>query len=61
MREREHLWHSLPSKWLIASSLSVIAAVSLVAIGGILMVLVKLEWVAILLGLMLAYLFAVGF
>jgi len=53
VREREHLWHSLPSKWLIASSLSDIAAVSLVAIGGILMVPVKLEWMAILLGPML--------
>ena len=61
VRERGHFWHSRPSKWLVASSLSDIAAVSLLASGGILMAPVELEWVAILLGLVLAYLFAVDF
>lgn len=61
VRERGHLWRSLPSRWLLASSLSDVAAVSLLASGGILMAPVKLEWTAILLGLVLVYLFAVDF
>ena len=61
VRERGHFWHSRPSKWLLISSLSDIAVVSLLASAGILMAPVKLEWVAILLGLVLAYLFAVDF
>jgi len=61
VRERRHLWHSGPSKWLLVSSLSNIAVVSLVASAGSLMAPVKPEWVAILLGLVLVYLFAVDF
>ena len=61
VRERGHLWRSLPSKWLLVSSVSDIAVVSLLASGGILMAPVNLEWVAILFGLVLAYLFAVDF
>ena len=61
VRKRGHFWHSRPSKWLTLSSLGGIAVVSLLASGGILMAPVKLEWVAILLGLVLAYMFAVDF
>jgi H+-transporting ATPase len=61
VRERHHLWHSLPSRWLLISSLSDIAAVSLLGIGGILMAPVKAIWVATLLGLVVAYLFVVDF
>jgi H+-transporting ATPase len=61
VRERGHFWHSRPGKWLLVSSLGDIAVVSLLASAGILMAPVKLEWVAILLGLVLAYLSAVDF
>jgi H+-transporting ATPase len=61
VRERGHFWHSRPGKWLLISSFCDIAVVSLLAGAGILMALVKLESVAILLGLVLAYLFAVDF
>ena len=61
VRERGRFWHSRPSKWLLISSFCDIAVVSLLAGRGILMAPVKLEWVAILLGLVLAYLFAIDF
>jgi len=37
VRERDHFWRSRPGPWLIAASLADIAAVSALAIGGILM------------------------
>ena len=36
-RERQHLWSSLPGRWLIASSLVDLSLISLLAINGILM------------------------
>ncbi|MFA6501713.1 MAG: HAD-IC family P-type ATPase, partial [Parachlamydiales bacterium] len=37
VRERKHFWHSMPSTWLIASSLFDIIIVTLMAINGLLM------------------------
>jgi len=36
-RERQHLWSSLPGRWLIASSVADLGIISLLAINGILM------------------------
>jgi H+-transporting ATPase len=55
VRERQHLWHSLPSKWLILSTIIDVIAVSLLASQGILMVAIDPRFVFGLLGLVGIY------
>jgi H+-transporting ATPase len=51
VRERKHFWHSLPSRWMVCSSLLDIAVVMLLATQGILMAAIPLKLVlAILVG-----------
>lgn len=61
VRERHHLWHSRPSRWLLMSSSADIAVVAFLAARGILMAPLNLELVVALLGLVGLYLVAVDF
>ena len=61
VRERNHLWHSLPSKWLMVSSLLGILIVITLAITGILMTAVSPLLIASLLLIVVGYLFMVDF
>jgi H+-transporting ATPase len=36
-REREHLWSSLPGRWLVVSSIADLTIISVLAINGLLM------------------------
>jgi len=58
VRERGRLWHSRPSRWLVASSLADVAVVSLLATRGILMAPLPLPLVGALLGVVALYLLA---
>ena len=59
VRERDHLWHSLPSRWLILSSAADIAVVNLMATSGILMVPISWSLVASLLAIVSMFLFVI--
>jgi H+-transporting ATPase len=61
VRERHHLWHSRPSRWLLLSSSADIAVVTLLAARGILMAPLSLQVVAGLLAVVGLYLVAVDF
>jgi len=59
VRERNRLWHSMPSRWLILSSAGDIVAVSLMATNGILMAPIPWSLVASLLAIVLSFLFVI--
>ncbi len=59
VRERNRLWHSMPSRWLVLSSAADIVAVSLIATKGILMAPISWSLVASLLAIVLAFLFVI--
>lgn len=61
VREREHLWHSKPGKWMFVSSIVGVIIVSVLATQGILMAAIKPLLIASLLGIVLAYLVLVDF
>ena len=50
-REREHLWSSLPGRWLILSSITDLALISVLAINGLLMAAIP---IGILVGVFVA-------
>lgn len=57
VRERNRLWHSIPSRWLILSSAADLLVVSLMATSGILMAPISWSLVASLLAIVLVFLF----
>jgi len=57
VRERNRLWHSIPSRWLIFSSAADIVVVSLMATSGILMAPISWSLVASLFAIVLVFLF----
>jgi H+-transporting ATPase len=59
VRERNRLWHSLPSRWLILSSIADIVVVSLMATSGILMAPISWSLVARLLLIVTVFLFVI--
>lgn len=59
VRERNHLWHSRPSKWLMLSSAVDVFIVSLLATMGILMAAIPWSYVVSLLIVVLAFTFFV--
>ena len=61
VRERRHFWHSLPSGWMLGSTALDVAAVSTMAVLGILMTAVPWTLVALTLGATLAFLFLLDF
>jgi H+-transporting ATPase len=61
VRERDHFWRSLPSRWLLLSSVLDIVVVSLLATHGILMAPINPTLVGTLLVLVLLFLAAVDF
>ena len=61
VRERGHLWHSPPSRWMMLSSSADLLVVSALATRGILMAPLPPLVVAGLLGAILVYLFAVDY
>ena len=61
VRERGHLWHSRPSRWMLLSSGADILIVSALATRGILMTPLPLPLVTGLLGGILLYLFVVDY
>jgi len=61
VRERRHLWHSAPSRWLLASSASDILIVTFLATRGILMAPVSLALISILAAALCAYLLLMDF
>ncbi|MGA9750159.1 MAG: plasma-membrane proton-efflux P-type ATPase, partial [Acidobacteriota bacterium] len=61
VRERHHFWHSLPSRWMLGSTLLDVAAVSAMAAFGILMAAVPWTLVALTFGATAAFLFLMDF
>jgi H+-transporting ATPase len=59
VRERNRLWHSFPSRWLVLSSATDIVVVSLMATSGILMAPISWPLVASLLVIVLVFLLAI--
>ncbi len=59
VRERNRLWHSLPSRWLLLSSAVDVVVVSLMATSGILMAPISWSLVASLLVVVLVFLFVI--
>jgi H+-transporting ATPase len=59
VRERNRLWHSLPSRWLILSSAVDIVVVSLMATNGILMAPISWSLVASLIVIVLTFLLVI--
>jgi magnesium-transporting ATPase (P-type) len=59
VRERNRLWYSLPSRWLILSSAADIVVVSLMATSGILMAPISWSLVSSLLVIVLIFLFLI--
>ncbi|MGB7602784.1 MAG: HAD-IC family P-type ATPase, partial [Candidatus Sulfotelmatobacter sp.] len=59
VRERNRLWHSFPSRWLMVSSAIDIVVVSLMATTGILMAPISWSLVASLLGVVMVFLFVI--
>ncbi len=61
VRERRHFWQSMPSRWLLLASALDILIVGFLATKGILMAAISPALVAVLMLLVLSYLFAVDF
>ncbi|OGT08615.1 MAG: plasma-membrane proton-efflux P-type ATPase [Gammaproteobacteria bacterium GWE2_37_16] len=61
VRERKHIWHSMPGKWLLFSSLMDILIVSVLATQGILMTAISSLFVAALFSLVVFYLVIIDF
>jgi H+-transporting ATPase len=61
VRERQHFWHSRPSRWMLISSAADIMVVSLLATRGILMAAVSTKLVAGVLLAVALYLVVVDF
>ena len=61
LRERSYFWHSLPSKWLLLSSVFAIATVIAMATSGILMAALPISLILKLLLLVVLYLFISDF
>jgi H+-transporting ATPase len=61
VRERKHVWSSLPSKWLLLSTVFDIVIVSLLALNGIFMAAVSLQLIAALLFIIVLYVFVIDF
>lgn len=59
VRERNRLWHSLPSRWLILSSAADLVVVSLMATSGILMAPIPWSLVGSLLAIVVVFLFLI--
>ena len=59
VRDRNRLWHSFPSRWLIVSSAADIVVVSVMAKNGILMAPISWSLVASLLAIVLVFLFVI--
>ena len=57
VREREHFWHSCPSRWMLWSALADILVVSVLAAQGILMAAVSAQLILALLLIVVIYLF----
>ena len=45
-REREHLWSSMPGRWLVLSSIADIGLISILAVNGFLMAAIPIEVLA---------------
>ena len=61
IRERRHFWQSLPSCWLIVSSIFDIAIVTILATQGILMTAIHLSLIVELIAAVVIYLFCLDF
>jgi H+-transporting ATPase len=61
VRERDHFWHSLPSRWMLVASLADIIIVSVLATQGLLMAAVPVNLVAIVLVTVLVYMILIDF
>ncbi|MHB8078372.1 MAG: plasma-membrane proton-efflux P-type ATPase [Candidatus Krumholzibacteriia bacterium] len=61
VRERRHFWHSLPSGWMLGSTALDVAAVSAMAVLGILMAAVPWTLVGLTLGATLVFLVLLDF
>jgi len=57
VRERAHFWRSRPVNWLLAATAADVVVVSGLAIGGILMTSLAVGYVAITLGIAVAFMF----
>ena len=57
-REREHLWHSRPSNWLLASSVTDVSIIAVLAMTGIVMTALPVLLVAGVLGAAVCFAFA---
>ncbi len=61
VRERRHFWGSMPSRWLIASTVGDLVVIILLATLGVLMAPISLALVAGTIGAVLIYMFAVDY
>ncbi|MHB8626350.1 MAG: plasma-membrane proton-efflux P-type ATPase [Aggregatilineales bacterium] len=61
IRERQHFWHSRPSRWLVLSTAIDVIIISILATQGVLMVAIGPLLVAGLLGITVGYMFALDF
>jgi len=61
IRERQHLWRSRPSQWLVASSVADVMIASIFAIGGIAMARLPVLPVVVLLVTAAIFAFALDF
>jgi len=61
IRERRHFWQSLPSRWLIVSSVFDIAIVTILATQGILMTAINFSLIVELITMVVIYLFCIDF
>jgi H+-transporting ATPase len=61
VREHRHFWASVPSRWMLVSSLLDIVIVSIFAIFGIFMAPLAMSWIGLVLLTVLAYLTAIDF
>ena len=59
VRERNRLWHSRPSRWLILSSAADVVVVSLMATSGIIMAPISWSLVVSLFAIVLIFLLAI--
>ena len=61
VRERQHFWRSMPSRWLLTSSFADIVIISLMARFGILMTAIPWLPIIVTLGMVATYLFFLDF
>jgi H+-transporting ATPase len=61
VRERKHFWHSLPSWWMMISSIFDIGIVSIMAVKGLLMAPISLNLVLLLLASIVAFFILLDF